>query len=487
MKYLRKFNEAKASESFKNEFKDFCEGGLAFILDNGEISYDFGRWVPSNTNVCNVEIRLDEAQDWLDIKDYFIPFFERLNANYDISGPIEIATKIADKISSMRNYSYEEVISGELESAVTKRESGGGYKPKHWSEHGDPMASFMDKKYKDKAIVSTIRFKILSKSVNETMTYDEKYDEVLDRCLDLIDLGFDFKLNDGPDYTINYDFKDRKMLASFNKSEKRNIDIDNDDDLSDIVTNYKNGSLYVYDNGDCLPGAYDGLSKDELIKTKDRQELLEAVTDCLFRLKVKFNRVMGYIHFSYGAVRNPFDFQISHIILNTEVRFYVDKSIYQRDLYESKVTIDEERKSLLADIKDTPCYVNLKDLDSQFVVKIETDDLYHNVVIQRIGNNYSESVLSMNWELVKDSVISLIDYLQRSYMLDKVVLEIYNRNNLRGQIKVFNNWDDKIVNKLEDWKEVEFFDVLPDSLIRLSKIVIKIHSFGEKPKINWGR
>lgn len=339
MKYLRKFNESKAPESFKDEFKDFCEGGLAFILDNGEISYDFSRWV--NTNICNVEIRLDEAQDWLDIKDYFIPFFERLNANYDISGPIEIATKIADNISSMQNYLYDEVVSGELKHSEPRKQ--------HWSQKENPMASFMDKKYKDKAIVSTIRFKILSKSVNETMTYDEKYDEVLDRCLDLIDLGFDFKLNDGPDYTINYDFKDRKMLASFNKSEKRNIDTYDDDDdvtLSDIATNYKNGSLYVYDNGNCIPGAeidfaYDVLSKDELIKTKDRQDLLDAVTECLFRLKVKFNRVMGYIHFSYQAVRNPFDFQISHIILKTEVRFYVDKSnpvlIKESDEYEDSL------------------------------------------------------------------------------------------------------------------------------------------------------
>ena len=475
MKYLRKFNEAKAPESFKNEFKDFCEGGLAFILDNGEISYNFGRWVPSNTNVCNVEIRLDEAQDWLDIKDYFIPFFERLNANYDISGPIEIATKIADNISSMQNYLYDEVVSGELKHSEPRKQ--------HWSQKENPMASFMDKKYKDKAIVSTIRFKILSKSVNETMTYDEKYDEVLDRCLDLIDLGFDFKLNDGPDYTINYDFKDRKMLASFNKSEKRNIDTYDDDNvtLSDIATNYKNGSLYVYDNGDCLPGAYDGLSKDELIKTKDRQELLEAVTDCLFRLKVKFNRVMGYIHFSYQAVRNPYDFQISYITLNTEVRFYVDKSIYQRDLYESKVTIDEERKSLLADIKDTPCYVNLKDLDSQFVVKIETDDLYHNVVIQRIGmSNFGATIFNFEWELVKDSVISLIDYLSRSYMLDKVVLQGRKSKPYieRGQISIINNWDSKIVDKIESWNQ---------GWKTLSKIVIKIHSFGEKSKINWGR
>ena len=417
MKYLRKFNEAKAPESFKDEFKDFCEGGLAFILDNGEISYDFGRWVPSNTNVCNVEIRLDEAQDWLDIKDYFIPFFERLNANYDISGPIEIATKIADNISSMQNYLYDEVVSGELKHSEPRKQ--------HWSQKENPMASFMDKKYKDKAIVSTIRFKILSKSVNETMTYDEKYDEVLDRCLDLIDLGFDFKLNDGPDYTINYDFKDRKMLASFNKSEKRNIDTYDDNvTLSDIATNYKNGSLYVYDNGNWLPGPYDGFSKDELIKTKDRQELLDAVTECLFRLKGKFNRVMGYVHFSYQAVRNPYDFQISHIILNTEVRFYVDKSnpvlIKESDEYEDSL----ERYK---DLREYCDYSLAFLLDEGYT--IEWSDLYDNRSSfptswlfsirkpESAGSNMYR-YQTFVWSDVKDELLRFAYLIRREYKLE---------------------------------------------------------------------
>lgn len=411
MKYLRKFNESKATESFKDEFKDFCEGGLAFILDNGEILYNFGRWVPSNINVCKVEIRLDEAQDWLDIKDYFIPFFERLNANYDISGPIEIATKIVDNISTMQNYLYDEVVSGEL-------------------KHADPRKqhSFMDKKYKNKAIVSTIRFKILSKSVNETITYDEKYDEVLDRCLDLIDLGFDFKLNDGPDYTI---FRDRKMLASFNKSEKRNIDTYDDNvTLSDIATNYKKGSLYVYDNGDCLPGAYDGLSKDELIKTKDRQELLEAVTDCLFRLKVKFNRVVGYIHFSYKAVRNPYDFQISYITLNTEVRFYVDKSnpVLVKESINNKGLIPNFYEDSLERYKDLREYCDSSLaflLDEGYT--IEWSDLYDNRTsfptswlfsIRKPDCDNRYRCQTFVWSDVKDELLRFVYLISKEYKLE---------------------------------------------------------------------
>lgn len=425
MKYLMRFNESKAPESFKNEFKDFCEGGLAFILDNGEISYEFGRWVPSNTNICNVEIRLDEAQDWLDVRDYFIPFFERLNANYDISGPIEIATKIADNISSMQNYLYDEVVSGELKHSEPRKQ--------HWSQKENPMASFMDKKYKDKAIVSTIRFKILSKSVNETMTYDEKYDEVLDRCLDLIDLGFDFKLNDGPDYTINYDFKDRKMLASLNKSEKRNIDTYDDDvTLSDIATNYKSGSLYVYDNGDCLPGAYDGLSKDELIKTKDRQDLLEAVTECLFRLKGKFNRVMGYIHFSHQILRNPFDFQISYVTLRTEVRFYVDKSnpVLVKESINNNGLIPNFYEDNLERYKDLREYCDSSLaflLDEGYT--IEWTDLYDNRTSfptswlfsirkpDSAGNNMYRNQTFV-WSDVKDELLRFVYLIRREYKLE---------------------------------------------------------------------
>jgi hypothetical protein len=176
MKYLLRFNESQEElnsvKQWQLEFKDFCESGLAFILDEAEIEYNFRRWAATNTNICLVEIYLDEAKYWIDIRDHFIPFFQRLNSNYFISRPIEISTKISDRVSTLRNYSYEEVISGEIEPAAKSIKSN------------DPMFEIIDTKYKNVSVVTVIRFKVLNKLLfNESMTYDEKYDEVLDLML----------------------------------------------------------------------------------------------------------------------------------------------------------------------------------------------------------------------------------------------------------------------------------------------------------------
>lgn len=421
MKYLVRFNEsqeeANSVKQWRIEFKDFCEGGLAFILDEANIEYNFNHWDATDTNVCSVEIHLDEPKDWVEIRDYFIPFFQRLNSNYFISGPIEISTKIADRVASIRNYSYKEVISGEIEPAATKRSPGSGYVPKNWSQKDDPMARFIDPKYMKKSVVTVIRFKALSaevgtSNVDESMTYDEKYDEVLDRCLDLIDLGYDFTLNDGEQSTVAYDFRDKVMLASFNKSEKVNVE-DNQDVMSDIATNYKAGTLYVYDNGNCVPSAYDGLSKSDLLRIKERKELLEVVTDCLFRLKTKFNNVMGCIRFSNTVVRDPQDFSISFIVMLSEVRFYVSKSnpLITESKEDKHLDLQEYCESNLAFLIDEGYKINFSALYSY---DPEIGGLL--ISIRKPSGNLVHETFT--WSDVKDELIRFAYLINKEYELE---------------------------------------------------------------------
>jgi len=95
MKHLRRFNESNIDAL--DELKDFCESNLAFLLDDKiQISYSYypnyarvSREMTKQENIMdldiykvqikNIESVFDEVY-WDDIKDYFIPFLERLSS-----------------------------------------------------------------------------------------------------------------------------------------------------------------------------------------------------------------------------------------------------------------------------------------------------------------------------------------------------------------------------------------------------------------------
>ena len=84
MKHLKRFNE---SNSYEEELKDFCEGYLAYLLDDGD--YELFTY----TYVEHFKILLCEKDrsyiEWDNIKEHFIPFLSMLDKNYSIeSGEI---------------------------------------------------------------------------------------------------------------------------------------------------------------------------------------------------------------------------------------------------------------------------------------------------------------------------------------------------------------------------------------------------------------
>lgn len=106
MKHLRRFNEGNIDAL--DELKDFCEGNLAFLLDDlikinyiykGQVTYGTcltnkdgtPRTITHDIYMIEIGSIIDDSYDsqvkWDDIKDYFIPFLDRLSSEvYKIQG-----------------------------------------------------------------------------------------------------------------------------------------------------------------------------------------------------------------------------------------------------------------------------------------------------------------------------------------------------------------------------------------------------------------
>lgn len=88
MLYLRKFNEnVEWSKLDLQELEDFCETYLAYLLDD-----EFGVRVRHGSNKYRARIEFYKEDphlpipfEWDDIKDYFIPFYQMLSKDYEIS------------------------------------------------------------------------------------------------------------------------------------------------------------------------------------------------------------------------------------------------------------------------------------------------------------------------------------------------------------------------------------------------------------------
>jgi hypothetical protein len=77
MKYIKVFNEVKNNFDI-SELKDFCENNLAYLLDYGvEIEVDV---VPPGIVLSIKKFSL--LSKWDEVKDYIIPFINRLNNKY---------------------------------------------------------------------------------------------------------------------------------------------------------------------------------------------------------------------------------------------------------------------------------------------------------------------------------------------------------------------------------------------------------------------
>jgi hypothetical protein len=83
MRYLRKFNESLSKEE---ELQEFCESNLAYLLDEGfRINIKTVR--PDSDNLTGIKITRKDNNflfSWVEVKDYLIPFIERLSKSYQI-------------------------------------------------------------------------------------------------------------------------------------------------------------------------------------------------------------------------------------------------------------------------------------------------------------------------------------------------------------------------------------------------------------------
>lgn len=134
MKYIKKFNESNIDAL--EELKDFCESNLAFLLDEEYIIYytyyksiynytENGTIINPIYSVQIVNRNINNALYWNDMKDYIIPFLERLSKNYTLhslvndSHQIYIGIKYIDQSISvpqiiLKEYSYNNIISDKV-------------------------------------------------------------------------------------------------------------------------------------------------------------------------------------------------------------------------------------------------------------------------------------------------------------------------------------------------------------------------------------
>jgi len=87
MRHLKRFNEASFSPKDISELQYFCENYLAYLLDEG-----FGIRVRhgSREDRARIEFYKDDVFfptpfNWNDVKEHYIPFYQMLSKEYEIS------------------------------------------------------------------------------------------------------------------------------------------------------------------------------------------------------------------------------------------------------------------------------------------------------------------------------------------------------------------------------------------------------------------
>ena len=92
MKHIKPFNEANVTGQFLNDLREFCEMNLVYLMDDGlsvsVVKHPINREDMDNSHLSFVTLRypLDFSieKDWNDIKDSIIPFFTRLDREYNV-------------------------------------------------------------------------------------------------------------------------------------------------------------------------------------------------------------------------------------------------------------------------------------------------------------------------------------------------------------------------------------------------------------------
>jgi len=87
MKHLRRFNESLDYDSLRveDDFQDYCEENLAYLIDDGmKVTIDWFVYDKKNHWKGHEVYLNDINKPWIEIKDQIIPFFIRLNKQYNL-------------------------------------------------------------------------------------------------------------------------------------------------------------------------------------------------------------------------------------------------------------------------------------------------------------------------------------------------------------------------------------------------------------------
>jgi len=97
MRYIKGFNEGNITDEFLSELQDFCEMNLVYLMDDGlqvdVVKHPVSREDMGTTYLSSVTLRYPLAagtfellvqKDWNSVKDTIIPFFTRLNSQYNV-------------------------------------------------------------------------------------------------------------------------------------------------------------------------------------------------------------------------------------------------------------------------------------------------------------------------------------------------------------------------------------------------------------------
>ena len=112
MKHIKPFNEANVTGQFLTDLREFCEMNLVYLMDDGlqvsVVKHPINRNSTDN-HLAYVTLRYPLAatwdllvyKSWGDIKDVIIPFFTRLNRQYNVITfndlPFNTSTLVGDK------------------------------------------------------------------------------------------------------------------------------------------------------------------------------------------------------------------------------------------------------------------------------------------------------------------------------------------------------------------------------------------------------
>lgn len=95
MKHLKKFNEAKFWRTVNLEpLKELCQNSLVYLLDDEDFELVFETYVGRFPEIrtigyngetgVNIALESKVTHSWVEVKDYYIPFLQRLTRKYKL-------------------------------------------------------------------------------------------------------------------------------------------------------------------------------------------------------------------------------------------------------------------------------------------------------------------------------------------------------------------------------------------------------------------